>query len=145
MGEVVSDRFDLHRFVTAQNAGGIYDDAVRQLRNGHKRSHWMWFIFPQVAGLGRSATAEHFAIRGLPEAEAYLAHPLLGPRLLECAQILTDLPRGDPDKILGPVDAQKLRSSMTLFARVAPDAQVFTQVLDKYFAGEADDGTTSRL
>ena len=129
----------------AQNAGGAYDAAVRELRNGRKRSHWMWFVFPQIAGLGRSATAQHFAISGLAEAQVYLAHPVLGPRLVECARILTQLPGTDAVAVFGPVDAQKLQSSMTLFAQSAPTEQVFQQVLEQYFAGKGDDGTISRL
>jgi uncharacterized protein (DUF1810 family) len=141
----VSDRFDLKRFVDAQGTGGVYADAVRELRAGRKQSHWMWFVFPQIAGLGRSATAQHFAISGLPEAEAYFAHPVLGPRLVECARVLTDLPGTDAVRVFGATDAQKLQSSMTLFAWVAVDEPAFRDVLDKYFASELDDGTTSRL
>ena len=105
----------------------------------------MWFVFPQIAGLGRSPTAQHFAISGLDEARAYLAHPTLGRRLVECARALTDLDTADPVAVLGPVDAQKLQSSMTLFARAVPDEPVFRQVLDHYFDGAEDEGTTSRL
>ena len=141
----MSDPFDLQRFVDAQAAGGTYAQALRELRAGRKSSHWMWFVFPQVAGLGRSATAQHFAVSGLPEARAYLAHPVLGPRLLECAGVLVSLPGDDPVRVLGPVDAQKLGSSMTLFARADPAATVFQEVLDRYFAGEADEATDSRL
>ena len=141
----VNDPFELQRFVDAQNAGGTYDAAVRELRNGRKHSHWMWFIFPQIAGLGRSATAQHFAVSGLDEAQAYLTHPILGPRLVECARILTELPGTDAVAILGPVDAQKLQSSMTLFAQAAPAEQLFHKVLERYFAGKVDDGTTCRL
>ena len=141
----MSDPFKLQRFVDAQDAMGVYGEAVRELRNGQKQSHWMWFIFPQIAGLGRSPTAQHFAISGLAEAEAYLAHPVLGPRLVECARALTAHPGKSAVEILGPVDAQKLQSSMTLFAQAAPHERVFGDVLDQYFAGEADDGTTNRL
>ncbi len=105
----------------------------------------MWFVFPQIAGLGRSATAQHFAISGLPEAIAYLAHPVLGLRLLECARVLTELPETDAVKVLGSIDAQKLQSSMTLFSLADPDEQVFRDVLDQYFAGTSDAGTTSRV
>lgn len=141
----MSDPFQLQRFVQAQDSGGTYDDAVRELRAGQKRSHWMWFVFPQVAGLGRSATAQRFAISGLAEAEAYLAHPVLGPRLRQAARLLAELDSTDPVDVLGPVDAQKLRSSMTLFARAAPGERVFQDVLDRYFAGVPDDATLSRL
>jgi uncharacterized protein (DUF1810 family) len=141
----VNDPFELQRFVDAQNGGGAYDAAVRELGNGRKRSHWMWFVFPQITGLGRSATAQYFAISGLAEARAYLAHPVLGPRLVECARILTELPGTDAGAVFGPVDAQKLQSSMTLFSRAAPDEQLFHRVLEQYFAGKSDDGTTSRL
>jgi uncharacterized protein (DUF1810 family) len=140
----VSDAFDLERFVQAQD-GGTYDAALAELRAGAKRSHWMWFVFPQVAGLGRSATAQHYAIAGLAEARAYLAHPVLGPRLAECARVLTGLGTSDPVRVLGPVDALKLRSSMTLFAAAAPDEPAFGAVLDTFFAGERDGETTRRL
>jgi len=141
----VNDPFRLRRFVDAQDGGRAFATAVLELRGGRKRSHWMWFIFPQIAGLGLSPTAQHFAISGVPEARAYLAHPVLGPRLVQCARILTELPGTDAVTVLGSVDAQKLRSSMTLFAAAYPAEGVFQDVLDQYFAGEADDGTTSRL
>jgi uncharacterized protein (DUF1810 family) len=141
----VSDPFGLQRFVQAQDGGGTYDQALRELRAGRKHSHWMWFVFPQVAGLGSSPMAQHYAISGLPEARAYLAHPVLGRRLLECARTLTDLGVVDPERIFGAIDAQKLRSSMTLFAQAAPDEPVFREVLDQYFGGELDEATTSRL
>jgi uncharacterized protein (DUF1810 family) len=136
---------DLQRFVDAQDARDTYTEALRELRAGYKQGHWMWFVFPQIAGLGRSATAQHFAIWGLPEAVAYLAHPVLGPRLLECARVLTGLPATDAVKVLGPIDAQKLQSSMTLFSLADPDEHVFRDVLDQYFAGTSDAGTTSRV
>jgi uncharacterized protein (DUF1810 family) len=141
----VNDPFELERFVDAQDAGGAYASAVRELQDGRKLSHWMWFVFPQIAGLGRSPTAQRFAISGMPEAQAFRAHPVLGPRLLECARTLTTLSATDAVTILGPVDAQKLRSSMTLFARTAPQERVFQEVLDRYFDGECDPATTSRL
>jgi uncharacterized protein (DUF1810 family) len=141
----VADHFDLQRFVDAQDQGGTYDDALAELRARRKRSHWMWFVFPQVAGLGRSPTAQRYAISGLPEARAYLAHPVLGPRLRECARALTELAGNDAAAVLGPVDGMKLRSSMTLFARAAPDEPVFRQVLDQYFGGAEDDATATRL
>jgi uncharacterized protein (DUF1810 family) len=141
----VSDPFDLQRFVQAQDQGGIYDQALRELQAGRKHSHWMWFVFPQVAGLGSSPMAQHYAISGLAEARAYLAHPVLGRRLVECARALTGLETADAEQVFGPVDAQKLRSSMTLFTHAAPDEPVFRQVLDQFFDGAEDEATTSRL
>jgi uncharacterized protein (DUF1810 family) len=141
----MSDPFQLSRFVQAQDGGGAYDAAVRELRAGRKTSHWMWFVFPQITGLGHSTTARRFAIRGLAEAGAYLAHPVLGPRLVAAARILAELDGADPVAVLGSVDAQKLRSSMTLFARAAPDERVFRDVLDRYFGGCPDDATIARL
>ena len=139
------DPHDLQRFVAAQDAGGTYDAALAELRAGRKHSHWMWFVLPQVAGLGRSGTARHYALPGVGAARAYLDHPVLGPRLRECARVLADLPGHDPVAVMGPVDAVKLRSSMTLFARAAPDETVFPEVLDRYFGGEQDPGTLDRL
>jgi uncharacterized protein (DUF1810 family) len=139
----VSDPFGLQRFVDAQ--AQTYDQALAELRDGEKRTHWMWFVFPQLAGLGRSGMAQRFAISGLAEARAYAAHPTLGRRLVESARALTGLDTADPVAVFGPVDAQKLRSSMTLFAVAVPDEPVFRQVLDHYFGGEEDDATTSRL
>jgi uncharacterized protein (DUF1810 family) len=140
----VSDPFGLERFVGAQD-GGVYEQALRELRAGAKRGHWMWFVFPQVAGLGRSSTAQHYALAGLEEARAYLAHPVLGPRLVECAQTLLELSGRDPVRVLGSVDAVKLRSSMTLFEAAAPDERVFAEVLERWFDGERDEATTTRL
>jgi len=140
----VTDPFGLQRFVDAQDDGGTYRQALAELRAGQKRSHWMWFVFPQVAGLGRSSTAQHYAISGADEARAYLAHPVLGPRLVQCARALTELRATDPAAVLGQVDAQKLRSSMTLFAAVS-DEPAFREVLEQYFAGTRDDATTARL
>jgi uncharacterized protein (DUF1810 family) len=140
---VSADPLDLQRFVDAQD-GGIYDQALAELRAGRKRGHWIWFVLPQIAGLGRSETSRYFALSGLDEARAYLAHPVLGPRLAESARVLLDLPGGDPVAVLGAIDAQKLQSSMTLFHR-AGDDPVFGQVLAKYFAGRPDEGTLDRL
>jgi uncharacterized protein (DUF1810 family) len=134
---------DLSRFVDAQGSG-VYEQALRELRAGRKQGHWIWFVLPQLAGLGRSSTSQYYALSGLDEARAYLAHPVLGPRLVESAQALLDLPGDDAVAVLGPIDAVKLRSSMTLFAR-AGDDPVFRAVLDKYFAGQEDDATLSRL
>jgi uncharacterized protein (DUF1810 family) len=139
----VSDPHDLQRFVTAQE--GVQESAVAQLRAGRKTGHWMWFVFPQVAGLGRSAMSERYAIASLDEARAYLAHPVLGPRLAECARILIDLGGHDAEEIFGGIDAIKLRSSMTLFARASEEDSIYCAVLDQYFGGEADPQTDARL
>jgi uncharacterized protein (DUF1810 family) len=142
----VSDRYRLQRFVDAQDAGGTYPRAVQELKAGRKVGHWMWFVFPQIAGLGLSSISREYAISGPAEAKAYLAHPVLGPRLVECAQILTAEPGTSAVDIFGSVDAMKLRSSMTLFASVAePEQGVFRRVLDQFFDGVEDDATTSRL
>jgi uncharacterized protein (DUF1810 family) len=140
----VSDAFDLERFVRAQD-GGVYEQALRELRAGAKRGHWMWFVFPQVAGLGSSPMAQRYAISGLEEAHAYVTHPVLGPRLVECAQALLELPGRDPVRVMGSVDALKLRSSMTLFEAAAPDERVIADVLERYYGGERDPATTARL
>ncbi len=139
------DPFDLDRFVQAQNAGSAYQRAVVEMRDGRKVSHWMWFVFPQIAGLGSSANAKRFAIASVAEAQAYLQHPVLGPRLAECATVLVGLPGDDPVRIFGGVDAQKLRSSMTLFMRADPSRSLFAQVLVKYFEGNSDPATELRL
>lgn len=142
----MDDPFNLKRFVVAQDSGGAYDRAVSELRGARKASHWMWFVFPQVAGLGQSDTSRWFAISSLAEARAYLGHPVLGPRLSECARILVD-EVGDrsAEQIFGGLDAQKLRSCMTLFARAAPDEALFGQVLSRYFDGVADPATDQLL
>jgi uncharacterized protein (DUF1810 family) len=139
----VSDPHDLQRFVDAQ--AHTYDQALAELRAGQKRTHWMWFVFPQIAGLGRSGMAQRFAIRDLDEAKAYLAHPVLGRRLVDCAKALTALDTGDAEQVFGPVDALKLHSSMTLFATASPDEPVIREVLDHYFGGALDEGTTNVL
>ena len=141
----MDDPYALDRFTQAQDAGGTYQRAVAELRAGRKVSHWMWFVFPQVAGLGFSATSQRYAISGLAEARANLNHLVLGPRLTECARIVADTQGGTADDIFGPVDAMKLRSSMTLFAAAAPDEPVFAEVLAKYFGGIPDDATLARL
>lgn len=135
---------DLQRFVDAQDKHATYDSALAELRAGRKRGHWMWFVFPQLAGLGRSDMAQRYALSGLAEARAYLDHPVLGPRLVECARALTDLLGDDAVRVLGQVDALKLRSSMTLFRRAAPQEPVFGAVLDQYFDGADDEATTRR-
>ena len=126
---------NLERFVTAQDSGGTYQHAVAELRKGRKTSHWMWFIFPQIAGLGRSALARAYAINDLAEAQAYLAHPVLGPRLVECAELVASHRGLSAEQIFGGIDAIKLRSSMTLFARADPDEAIFRRVIDQYFEG----------
>ena len=139
----MSDPHDLKRFVDAQ--AHTYDQALAELRAGQKRTHWMWFVFPQIAGLGRSGMAQRFAIRDLAEAKAYLSHPLLGRRLVAAAQTLTALDTEDPAEVFGSVDAMKLHSSMTLFAQAAPEEPVFREVLDHYFGGRFDEATICRL
>jgi uncharacterized protein (DUF1810 family) len=131
----------LQRFADAQDEGDTYAHALAELRAGRKTSHWMWFVFPQIAGLGRSATAQHFALESVEEAQAYLDHPRLGARLLECTRALAELSGATAEDVLGEVDAMKLRSSMTLFARAAPHQPLFQRVLDHYFGGEADAAT----
>ena len=135
---------DLERFLKAQDSGGTYHQAVRELRNGRKTSHWMWFIFPQIAGLGRSAMAQAFAISDLAEAQAYLRHPMLGPRLVECAGIVASHRGLTAEQIFGGIDSIKLRSSMTLFAHADPEQPVFRQVIDQYYDGP-DPETEYRL
>jgi uncharacterized protein (DUF1810 family) len=138
--------FDLQRFVDAQDSGATYAQALRELRTGRKTSHWMWFVFPQIEGLGSSPTARRYAISSLEEARAYLAHATLGPRLRESARALAELDgERSAEAVLGHVDALKLRSSMTLFARAAPDEPLFAQVLDRYFGGAADEATDRLL
>ena len=137
-GAPMDDPYDLERFVTAQNADGTYDRAVGELRRGQKMSHWMWFVFPQIAGLGRSELARRFAISSREEAQAYLHHPVLGPRLLECTGIVANTQGLSAEQIFGTIDAQKLRSSMTLFMRAAPAEPLFSQVIERYFDGVPD-------
>ncbi|MGC1185572.1 MAG: DUF1810 domain-containing protein [Candidatus Dormiibacterota bacterium] len=139
------DPFDLGRFVAAQEAAGTYQRALSELRLGRKTGHWMWFVLPQVGGLGKSAISSHFAVSSLAEAVAYVDHPLLGPRLVECAEILARMRGRSADEIFGLVDAMKLRSSMTLFLRAAPQEKVFSQVLDRYFDGRPDPETDRRI
>ena len=140
----MSDPFDLERFVEAQAPS--YRSALAELQSGDKRGHWMWFVFPQVAGLGSSPTAQRFGITGLAEARAYLEHPVLGARLRECATALLGLGTSDPVDVLNSgVDGLKLRSSMTLFALAAPDEPVFQQVLDRFYDGQQDAATVRIL
>ncbi len=139
------DPYDLDRFVRAQEEGGTYHQAVAELRRGRKTSHWMWFVFPQIAGLGQSPTSRFYAIGSLDEARAYIAHPVLGPRLVECAGVVVASDATTAEQIFGGIDALKLRSSMTLFLRAAPEQPVFGQVLERYFGGEPDAETDRRL
>jgi uncharacterized protein (DUF1810 family) len=138
-----SDPCDLSRFVDAQAT--IYDQALAELRRGRKASHWMWFVFPQFAGLGSSALSRRYAIRSRVEAEAYLAHPVLGPRLVECAGALLEVEGRTATEILGSPDDLKLRSCATLFAAVAARPSIFTRLLDRLFDGLADDQTMQLL
>ncbi len=133
----------LQRFLDAQD--GVYEQALAELRAGRKRTHWMWFVFPQIAGLGHSSTAVYYAIADLAEARAYLAHPLLGARLAECAEALLGVTGRTAHEILGSPDDLKLRSSMTLFAQVAGPDSVFRRVLERYYGGEADARTLDLL
>jgi len=135
--------YDLERFLEEQQH--VYDGVLDELRCGRKTGHWMWFIFPQVAGLGYSFMSQRFAITSLDEAREYLAHPVLGPRLRECARTVLETRNRTAEQIFGSIDAMKLRSCMTLFHRAAPDETVFAQVLDRYYGGVTDAATDARL
>jgi uncharacterized protein (DUF1810 family) len=139
----MDDRFQLQRFVEAQQP--VYAAVLTELRAGRKRSHWMWFIFPQVSGLGHSVTSQTFAVSSLAEAAAYLAHPTLGPRLRECAALVAGIEGLSIDEIFGHPDDLKFHSSMTLFARAAPGEPIFAACLQKYFGGQPDPRTLARL
>jgi uncharacterized protein (DUF1810 family) len=142
----MDDAYDLERFVAAQDEGGTYERALAELRRGRKTSHWMWFVFPQIEGLGFSAMSQKYAITSLAEARAYLDHPVLGPRLIECAKAVNDTKAANTaNTIFGGIDAQKLHSSMTLFGRAAPDEAVFENVLRRFFDGASDPATNARL
>ena len=136
---VTSDPYDLQRFVDAQER--VYEQALSEIRSGFKRSHWMWFIFPQFQGLGVSRTSERFALRSVAEVQAYLVHPVLGPRLVECAEAILAVDGRSPLEILGSPDDLKLRSCATLFASVVPEDSAFHRILNKYFRGQGDDRT----
>lgn len=138
----MDDPFDLQRFVTAQ--APVYGDVCAELAAGRKSSHWMWFVFPQLKGLGRSATAQHYGIAARAEADAYWRHPLLGPRLKQCTELVLAVDGRSANQIFGSPDDLKFRSCMTLFAQ-ATGAPVFRQALDKYFGGEDDEQTLRRL
>jgi uncharacterized protein (DUF1810 family) len=138
-----SDPFDLERFVKAQDP--VFEEVRAELRRGHKTGHWMWFVFPQIAGLGASATARRYAISSRDEAAAYLQHPVLGARLRECARLVIAVADRTVEEIFGYPDNLKFRSSLTLFAHAAADNGVFTEALRKYFVGERDPLTLARL
>jgi uncharacterized protein (DUF1810 family) len=140
---VMADPYDLARFVAAQEP--VYDTVLAELRAGQKRTHWVWFVFPQLGELGRSPTAKRYGIASRNEAVAYLAHDVLGPRLRECARLVGSAPERPIDLVLGPVDALKLRSSMTLFADVAEDDRDFVAVLNRCYGGERDPVTLRLL
>lgn len=144
-GSQMEDPYVLKRFLDAQNWSGTYEAVVSELRTGRKMGHWMWFIFPQVTGLGRSHMSREFGISSVAEAQAYLRHPVLGPRLTECAGILMGIEGKSATEILGGIDAVKLRSSMTLFMSAEPEEPIFGEVLAKYFHGSADQETIVRL
>ena len=137
------DPFDLQRFVDAQH--GVYESALGEITQGQKRTHWMWFIFPQIDGLGSSPAARHYAIKSREEAEAYLRHPVLGPRLAACAEAALAVDGRSAREIFGSPDDLKLRSSATLFAAVAPGGSVFERVIEKYFNGQPDPKTLELL
>jgi uncharacterized protein (DUF1810 family) len=139
----MADPFNLQRFLDAQSP--VYERARRELEIGRKQSHWMWFIFPQIAGLGQSPMSIRFAIASLDEAKAYLAHSVLGARLRECARLTLDVEGKSAREIFGSIDEIKFRSSMTLFARGAQDDEAFQRCLDKYFSGDPDPATLARL
>lgn len=140
------DRYGLQRFVDAQEDAAIYARALAELRAGRKQSHWIWFVFPQIAGLGQSPMSHAYAIRSPDEARAYLAHPILGPRLRECCEALLAADPGlSAEAILGSIDAIKVRSSMTLFARADPSEQLFRAVLARFYSAEPDPETDRRI
>ena len=139
----MSNKVDLQRFIAAQEAD--YKVAYRELEAGHKRSHWMWYIFPQLRGLGSSSTATYYALKNLQEAEEFLNHPVLGPRLVEITKVLLELNQHDATAIFGSPDDLKLRSSMTLFSKVPKSLPVFQLVLDKFYRGQPDAKTTNFL
>jgi uncharacterized protein (DUF1810 family) len=139
----MDNRFDLERFVAAQTR--VIDEVRAELRSGRKQSHWMWFVFPQIAGLGHSAMAVRYAISSLDEARAYLAHPVLGPRLRECTQLVLDVNGRTIDAIFGHPDNMKFHSCMTLFAKAAPDEPIFASALAKFFDSKPDTATLQKL
>jgi len=143
MNVAKDDPFDLHRFVVAQSSD--YDTAIAELRAGRKQSHWIWYILPQLRGLGKSEMSVRYGLRSLAEAKAYLAHPVLGARLRECVRTLSALPASDPVAVLGCIDALKFRSCLTVFAEASERDSLFKEALDKYFQGQPDAATLSLL
>ena len=137
------DPYDLARFLSAQ--APVIDQVFDELADGEKRGHWMWFIFPQISGLGIGATSRRYSLRGLDEAKSYLDHPVLGDRLIHCSNLLLQVQDKTAEQILGEIDAIKLRSSMTLFARTSPAHAVFREVLDRFFEGREDESTVGKL
>jgi uncharacterized protein (DUF1810 family) len=137
------DPFNLDRFVQAQEP--VLAQVRRELREGHKRTHWMWFVFPQLSGLGHSAIARHYAIASLAEAQAYLDHPVLGPRLVECSGLVNKVEGRTVEQIFGSPDDLKFRSSMTLFTMARPETPVFREALERYFGGVPDRVTVEKL
>ena len=131
----MTDSYNLQRFVDAQ--APVFDQVLHELETGKKRSHWMWFVFPQIKGLGQSETAKHYGIASKDEARAYLRHPVLGPRLIKCCKTINALTGKTAEGVFGPIDAMKLRSSLTLFAAVSDDP-IFQDCLDKYYNGKTD-------
>lgn len=139
MADPDGDRFDLQRFVDAQ--ADVYDIALAELRAGRKQSHWMWFVFPQIQGLGHSYMSTKYAISGLEEARAYIAHEILGKRLIECTHAVLDSRPTNARAVFGPIDSMKFRSCMTLFELAAPDVEVFSRALDALYDGRRDERT----
>lgn len=139
----MDDDYNLQRFVDAQQF--VFNSVIAELKNGRKRGHWIWFIFPQLKGLGHSANSEFFGIASVQEAAAYLRHPVLGPRLTECVSLVNAFERRSAEDIFGEIDAMKFRSCMTLFAKATRDNQIFIYATEKYFAGEFDALTVKRV
>ena len=135
--------YDLQRFIDAQQP--VFDRVIAELKQGRKRGHWIWFIFPQLKGLGHSSNSEFFGISSLQEAAAYLQHPVLGPRLVQCTELVNSVEGSSAEDIFGEIDAMKFRSSMTLFAKAAPDNRIFADAIRKYFGGRLDGLTINRV
>ena len=135
--------YDLQRFIDAQQP--VFDRVIAELKQGRKRGHWIWFIFPQLKGLGHSSNSEFFGISSLQEAAAYVQHPVLGPRLVQCTELVNSVEGSSAEDIFGEIDAMKFRSSMTLFAKAAPDNRIFAEAIGKYFGGRFDGLTINRV